>query len=35
MWLHQSQNYLWKDGICLRHKERILGDYHFEKFSKK
>lgn len=27
--------YLWKDGICLCHKESIVGKYHFQKFSKK
>lgn len=30
-----SKGYLWKDGICLCHKESVLGHYHFEKFSKK
>lgn len=27
-----SQGYLWKDGICLCHKESIVGKYHFKKF---
>lgn len=29
-----SKGYLWKDGICLCHKESIVGKYHFQKFSK-
>lgn len=30
-----SKGYLLKDGICLCHKESIVGKYHFHKLSKK
>lgn len=30
-----SKGYLWKDGICLGHKESIIGHYHFRKISEK
>lgn len=30
-----SNGYLWKDGICVCHKDSILGKYHFLKISKK
>lgn len=26
------KGYLWKYGICICHKESIVGHYHFEKF---
>lgn len=32
--LADSKGYLWKDGICLCHKESILGHYHFRKIKK-
>lgn len=30
-----SKGNLWKDGICLCHKESIMGHYHFRKIQKK
>ena len=30
-----SKGYLWKDEICICHKESIVGKYHFQKFIKK
>ena len=29
-----SKGYLWKDGICICHKESIVGRYHFKIFQK-
>ena len=29
-----SKGYLWKDGICLCHKESIVGKYNFQKNKK-
>lgn len=29
-----EQGYLWRNGICLCHKDSIVGHYHFKKIKK-